>query len=140
MVWTLIWHMGHEEAIVFEDDAFFGPMFHREYERARRRLPDDWQVCYLGWLHSGHDRDMKQVRDCIYTVNGCPFGTHAMLLRRDAVRILLDTQRDTNDHIDISIHKHSLPKLKTYFVYPSIVAQRSQNRKKDKPREFRPTV
>jgi GR25 family glycosyltransferase involved in LPS biosynthesis len=140
MVWTLAWHQGHEEILVLEDDAFFGTVFHDGYRRARKDLPKDWQVCYLGWLHRGHDRDMKKARGNVYSISGCPFGTHAMLLKRDAIRTLLDTQRRMDHHIDINIDKYCLPKLKTYFVYPSIVSHRSQNGKKDKPKEFRPTV
>jgi GR25 family glycosyltransferase involved in LPS biosynthesis len=141
MVWSHIWHCGVEEAIVLEDDAYFSPTFHQEFHMAHKNLPNDWQMCYLGWLHRGHDRDKEKVRENIYKINqGCPFGTHAILIRRDGIRILLDTQRVMRDHIDINIWKRSLPHIRTYYVFPSIVAQRSQNGKKQKPKEFRPTV
>jgi GR25 family glycosyltransferase involved in LPS biosynthesis len=141
MVWSHIWHSGFPEAIVLEDDAFFGVTFHNQFRLARSNLPKDWHMCYLGWLHRGHDRDMSQVRGNIYKINnGCPFGTHAMLIKREGIRILLDTQRGMRDHIDINIWKRSLPHMNTYFVYPSIVTQRSQNGKKQKPNAFKPTV
>ena len=140
MVWSHIWHAGHEEAIVLEDDAFFGATFHNDYRDFRRRLPADWDMAYLGWLHSGHDRVMKQVNGRVHTLEGCPFGTHALLIRRSGIRILLDTQRVMMQHIDINIDQLSLPHMKTYVAYPSLVTQRSQNGKTDKPAAFKPSV
>lgn len=140
MVWSHLWHSGVEEAIILEDDAYITSDFHPQYRQVRNDLPNDWELCYLGWLHGGHDRKMHKVKGRIHTVEGCPFGTHAMLLRRSAIRTLLDTQRCFKQHIDINIAERSLDKIRTYFVYPSIITQRSQNGKREKPGEFRPTV
>jgi len=139
-MWTHILHSGLEEAIVLEDDAYISVDFHQHYRKARQDLPDDWEICYLGWLHKNHDRQMTNVKGRIHTILGCPFGTHAMLIRRAGVEKLLKNIRTFNQHIDILLARDALPHIKTYFVYPSIISQRSQNGKLIKPKEFRPTV
>lgn len=133
MVLTHIWHLGLEEAIVLEDDAFFHPQFKQQYADARKDFPANAQLVYLGWLQR-HQRPLKQVNGCVYRMTeGCPFGTHAIWLHRTAVRTLLDTQRNGALHIDVSIWKRSLPLLDWYVLNPSLVTQRSQNQKPGKP-------
>ena len=139
-MWSHILHSGFEEALVLEDDAYLTTDFHQQYRQVRNDLPQDWELCYLGWLHRGHSREMEQVKGRVHTMEGCPFGTHAMLIRRRGIEKLLKHVRVFNQHIDILIARDALPHIKTYYVYPSIITQRSQNGIKNKPQAFRPTV
>jgi len=138
-LWSHIWHAGHEEAIVLEDDAFFGMNFHQKLAGIKKDLPDDWDLCYLGWLHN-HQRNKRNVRGSVFRIDGCPFGTHAMLIRRSGIRKMLDGIRGSNAHIDVAIANRCLPKLNWYVVHPSIITQRSQQGGKDKDPIWRPSV
>ena len=139
-LWTHIWHAGHEEVIVLEDDAFFPMDFHQKFRAVQSHLPNDWELVYLGWLHD-HPRRKTRIKGDLYRLDeGCPFGTHAMLIRRSGIRKLLDTIRGSNAHIDVAISMQCLPHLNWYVVDPSIITQRSQQGGKDKPLIWRPTV
>ena len=139
-LWSHIWHAGHKEAIVLEDDAFFKTGFLEQFRKVYKSLPDDWDLVYLGWLHD-HPRAKIKIKHNVYKLmEGCPFGTHAMLIRRSGIRKLLDTIRPSNAHIDVAISKHSLPHLNWYVVDPSIVTQRSQQGQQNKDKIWKPSV
>ena len=131
MVWEHVMHTDMQEVIIFEDDARPTAMFEMQYNRCRRNLPDDWEICYLGWIDS-HPRELQRVGDCVHRMklrSGVPFGTHAMLLNRRGIQKLLDHTRVCNMHIDVLLAKHVLPKSNFYVCYPSLVRQESQEGK-----------
>lgn len=107
------------EWIILEDDAWLPDDFVEVFQNSRRRLPEDWQIVFLGHYQTGEIVPLPNGE--LYTGNT----THAYLVRRSALTILIDTNKQTDRAIDQNIAMHSLPKLKYYCSSSSMVRQRS---------------
>lgn len=117
----------YENVIIFEDDAYFPVGASEQINEVLNDLPKDYDVIYLGWLHEGHNRTMKQIKGRLHNqVNDCIFGTHAMLYSKKGLRKVFDTNQAAQKPWDIALWERALPKLNYYVCYPSIVTQRSK--------------
>lgn len=128
MVWSHIKHAGLEHAIVLEDDAHIGPNFRADLEQIAedlKQLPG-WDIVYLGWLDS-HPRNKTSRGKLLCSIDGVPFGTHAMLISTSGAQKLLDTNRICWAHIDTQVYDRTLKRgAKWYVAKKSICNQRSQ--------------
>lgn len=124
MCWTLALHMGLEEVLICEDDVSFCGDFRQEFEARYAALPKDWQVWYIGYLERPlRSKQMIGSNLCKFPV--APFGTHAMLIRRSALPVLLDRCVGAYTHVDQLIGERALPHLNWYASWPSIAGQHS---------------
>lgn len=121
-LWQHLLHSPGDEWLVLEDDAVLCPEFEPRYEAAYSQLPSGWQLAYVGWIPSG--RGEYELSERVGLVEG-PFGTHALLLRRSALDVLLDTCALAWAHIDIQVGARALPHLRHYAFRPSLVSQRT---------------
>jgi len=118
----------YEQVIVLEDDAHLEDNWRERMTNMMNVLPKDYDMVYLGWCHEGHERTYKHVVDCLYNeINDCIFGSHALLISRNGLKILCETARVLEKPIDVSIYLNSIPKMKYFLCYPSIITQKSQN-------------
>ncbi len=123
-LWQHVYLSGAPEALILEDDAAFGADFLDRFAEAKKELPENWEFCYVGWGGAvGHSSGRTA---SWRAVQGCPFGTHAYLVKRAALPVLLDTNREARTHIDIQIFENSLPHLQAYVCTPSLAGQHSQ--------------
>lgn len=109
---------------VLEDDAAFHDEWESEYRIAMESVPDDWDMLLLG---SGHTSDKHRVKVAgnVWKVDG-PACTHAYMIKRSALPVLLLTQKLSWAPIDASLVYRSYPHLKIYVVLPRIAYQHGQ--------------
>lgn len=125
LVWSILEHVVGDQFMVLEDDAEF-PLFKEWSTRLRNALahtPLDFDLLYIGSCNC-MDKPMTRVGGEVFKVD-YPQCTHAYVVMKKALPVLLDTHRDVNAPIDISMVLNSLPKLKVYTVLPRIVGQRN---------------
>lgn len=122
MLWSHLWHAGVEEALVLEDDAILPPDFLQQLAATRAALPDDWQFLSVG---SVGDPQRQPINARVCRVAGWVFGTHAYLVRRAALPVLLDTMQSCQDHIDVQLWRNAMPRLRWYLAWPSLAQQRT---------------
>lgn len=125
LAWLLFERDGVEEALILEDDAIPCPDFDERLALARESLPEDWQWVHVGCL-GWDDKPRRQVAGPVWVVEH-PFGTHAYLLRRSALHVLLTTQQRAWAPVDIQLAKLAWPLLHTYTLLPSLVRNGSQD-------------
>jgi GR25 family glycosyltransferase involved in LPS biosynthesis len=105
---------------VMEDDIRLRHGWQENYETAMKSVPDDWDMIYPGncCILESHQ---PHIKDNVY--EGCPLCTHWYIVRRKALRTLIDTNSSAWGPIDIQINQRSAPKLKIYSILPRLADQ-----------------
>jgi GR25 family glycosyltransferase involved in LPS biosynthesis len=123
----------YEQVVVLEDDVHLENGWQEKMSSMLKNLPKDYDMVYLGWCHEGQGRNLKHVSDCLYNqVDGCVFGTHALLISKKGLKILIDHNRILEKPIDVQICLWSLPRMKYFVCYPSLITQKSQWKEKER--------
>lgn len=124
-----------DAVIILEDDAVLPVDFHVQIETLQIDLNRDfpqWELVFLG-LAQTEPHVWHNVTERIGPPNSCfcrltdPFGTHAIMLRRRALPVLLDHMTYAERNLDQQLYQRVLAKglLKWCAVLPSIVTQRT---------------
>lgn len=124
MAWSLCEASDGDSFMILEDDAEFSINWRHELEQALTAVPDDWDMLFIGSCNC-QSKATQHVNGPIYIVHW-PQCTHAYMVRRPALEVLLETQRYCWAPIDLSLIFRSFPKLRVYTVLPRIVGQRNQ--------------
>lgn len=125
-LWNVLQHLPEDEFFIVEDDALLGDKFFERFETYRAELPSDWEIAYVGWFPPGGElaKDPPtNVSENIIIIK--PAATHAYLVKKSALKTLIETNQVAWDTLDTQIAKRSLPKLKHYAFKSPLVAQRS---------------
>jgi GR25 family glycosyltransferase involved in LPS biosynthesis len=124
MLWQTLAYLPHEEVLILEDDAWFGPNFKRDFQRAYADLPADWQFVFVGGVKM-KDKPLERLtrRVCVMRY---PCGTHAYLVRRSALPFLLQSNHEARRPLDLQLMENSLPAMKCYTFLPSLVKQHTR--------------
>jgi GR25 family glycosyltransferase involved in LPS biosynthesis len=122
MAWTVCQFYRDEIFLILEDDAEFPVNWQTRLQSAMRDLPEDWDILLIGSSHCS-DKEQTHVKGEIFDVR-YPFCTHAMLINKKALPVLLERCRDAAMKIDIALLKLAYPHLKVFTVLPRIVGQR----------------
>lgn len=123
----------YEQVVILEDDVQFEEGWQDKMKNMLLELPKNYDLVYLGWLHEGHERKYEHYKHCLYNkINDCIFGTHALLISRKGLKILIETLRVIEKPLDIQIYEKSIPHMNYFLCFPSIVTQKSQKKDKDK--------
>lgn len=118
----------YDQVVILEDDIKLENNWKYRLESVLCDLPKDYDIVYLGWLYEGHNRKYDHFKNCLYNnINDCIFGTHAMLISKKGLKILIDTNRVIEKPLDIQIYEKSIPHMKYFLCFPSIISQKSQN-------------
>lgn len=126
MIWSSLAFMTAKEEDywwVLENDADFYPNWKRVLDESLQDgdVPDDWDIIFPGSCNT-KGKMVEPVGTHLYRVE-YPLCTHAMIIRRKALSVLLETQAIAWAPIDIQLNLLTLPKLKTYTVLPRVVGQ-----------------
>lgn len=124
-LWQHIWLSGHEEAIVFEDDATLCENFQKELATSAAALPGGWQFAFVGYC-CGDDKPQHRVNDRVSAIHW-PMCTHAYVVRRSALPILMDHCNVAEFPIDIQLTNRvfSQHKLSCWCFTPQLATQRA---------------
>ena len=123
MLWQTLWHLHHEEILILEDDAFLCENFHERFLEFKKQLPDDWQYVFVGHCCLPPEDYQLKVTNNIITTTHAPMCTHAYMIKKSSIPILLDTNHSAWAAVDIQIQKKTLKILKHYVFMPPLVEQ-----------------
>lgn len=103
---------------IFEDDASLDADFNAKFDDFIGKLPDDWQMLYLGsWPYSIIDIGIEGIRKTEGNIL-----THAYGAKREIFQDLIDASYDALNPIDVAyglLHQ----RVETYMAHPSFVIQ-----------------
>jgi len=123
MLWSALTLAEGDHFMVLEDDAEFCPNWRTRMDQALADVPPDFDMLYVGSCNCG-DKPKTQVKGEVWDVR-YPFCTHAYIVARKALPVLIATQRKVYAPIDCSMTFHSHPLLKVYTVLPRIFNQKN---------------
>jgi hypothetical protein len=123
MLWEALTRLPYDEVLILEDDAVFGPDFAERFAAAYAELPADWQMVYVGSF-GDEGRPTARLTERVAVVR-YPLGTHAYLVRRSTLGLLLRTNQEARTHIDVQLAENTLPLLNCYTFLPPLVGQRT---------------
>jgi hypothetical protein len=107
-----------QSLFIFEDDAEFDGDFNAKFDDFMSKLPDDWQMLYLGsWPYSIIDIGIEGVRKTEGNIL-----THAYGAKREIFQDLIDASYDSVNPLDVAyglLHQ----RVRTYMAHPSFVIQ-----------------
>jgi GR25 family glycosyltransferase involved in LPS biosynthesis len=125
MLWQTLMYLPYEEILILEDDVVLCENFITEFSKYKVQLPDDWQYTFVGHCCLPPEYYQLKINDSIITTTHPPMCTHAYMIKKSSIPILLDTNHRAWSHIDIQIQKSSLKQLKHYIFLPPIAEQMS---------------
>lgn len=123
MLWETLMHLGGDEFLIFEDDVVLPEDFQARFAKHRAALPDDWQIAFMGWDSDG----LRTTFNDLTIQQRWFWGTHAYLVKREALPVLMETNHICSHHIDTQIIRRTLEPghLRWYNFFPSLVSQRT---------------
>lgn len=122
MVWTAMELARDESLLILEDDALVPVDWQKRFKQALEQVPPDVDILMVGSSNTV-DKPKRKVNGCIWEVK-YPFCTHAYIVYRKALPVLLDKMRDASMTIDIALIQRVYPSLRVYTVLPRIIDQR----------------
>jgi GR25 family glycosyltransferase involved in LPS biosynthesis len=134
MLWQTLWHLPYDEILILEDDALLCENFQERFLEFKSQLPDDWQYVFVGHCCLPPEDCQIKISDNIITTTHPPMCTHAYMIKKSSIPVLLDTNHQAWAAVDIQIQKKTLKILKHYVFMPPLVEQISllQQRNPDK--------
>lgn len=121
MLWRIMEYMPDDYFFVVEDDVELCPNFKEKLIEKMKMLPHDWQFIFVGHccMHEGY----IPIADGIVHTPVPPMCTHAYLVRKNALRHLIETNEMMYAPIDIQLKKRSLPGMIHYSFVPPLAIQ-----------------
>lgn len=123
MLWKTLWHNSYDEILIFEDDIELPDNFINNFLDLKTRLPDDWQYVFVGHCCLPPTEYQTKIAEGIITTSHPPMCTHAYMIKKSSIPVLIDTNSQAWAAVDIQIQKKSLKILKHYVFDPPIVEQ-----------------
>ena len=123
MLWQTLWHLPYEEFIIFEDDVVLCENFQERFLQMKLQLPNDWQYVFIGHCCLPSEEYQIKISENVITNIHAPMCTHAYMIKKSSIPILLETNHQAWAAVDIQIQKRSLKILKHYVFLPSLADQ-----------------
>lgn len=131
MLWKTLSYLPYDEFIIFEDDVILCDGFVEKFKKYKSQLPDDWEYVFIGHCCLADESYQIKVSENIITTTYPPMCTHAYMIKKSSISVLLDTNHLAWTHIDIQIQKRSLKHLKHYVFINPLADQISINNPSD---------
>jgi GR25 family glycosyltransferase involved in LPS biosynthesis len=125
MLWKTLMYLPYDEIIIFEDDVILCEDFKKKFIQYKSQLPNDWQYVFIGNCCLPSEDHHKKINDNIIITDHPPMCTHAYMIKKSSIQVLIDTNSLAWSHIDIQIQKRSLTQLKYYIFHPTLANQKS---------------
>lgn len=132
MLWKTLLHNNYDEILVVEDDVVLVENFKEKLIDIKNRLPVDWQYVFVGHCCLPKLEFQTKIDKGILSSTQAPMCTHAYLIKKSSIPVLIETNRQVSAAIDIQIQKNSLPNLKYYILNPPLAKQLSYTKESDK--------
>lgn len=130
-LWNILQHQPEDEFLIIEDDVQLCEDFFEKFAKFKLELPTDWEMAYVGYLLPSGEKveAATQVSENVVIVK--PMCTHAYLVKKSALKTLIETNQIAWNPLDIQIGERSLPKLHYYAAKTPLITQRSVLNLKD---------
>lgn len=124
-LWNILIHQPEEEFLIVEDDIQLCDDFFEKFAKFKLELPNNWEMVYVGYLipGGGHGGDVTHVSENVIITK--PICTHAYMIKKSALKVLIETNQLAWSPLDIQITERSLPKLNHYAAKTPLINQRS---------------
>jgi GR25 family glycosyltransferase involved in LPS biosynthesis len=123
-VWRIMEYLNDDYFFVVEDDVELCEGFKEKLMATIQNLPSDWQFVFVG--HCCLDPKMVMVREGIAYTPHSPMCNHAYMVRKTAVKHLIETNELMYAPIDIQLQKRTLPTISHYSLVPPLAIQNGQ--------------
>lgn len=125
MLWKTLSYLPDEEFLIIEDDIILQNDFINKFSLYKSQLPTDWQYVFVGYCCLPNIKNITKINNNIIKSNPSPLCTHAYMIKKSAIEILLETNHQAWAAIDIQIQQKSLPLLNNYIFFPPLIDQLS---------------
>ena len=109
-----------DKVMILEDDVIFRPHWKQTVDIALTKLPEDWDILYPGSC-CARNRMGRELDSNLF--EGMPLCTHCYIVRRKALKTLLETNNEVWAPIDLQMFFKSKHLLKTFTIFPRVVDQ-----------------
>ena len=123
-IWRIMEYLDDDYFFVVEDDVELCDGFKEKLMAKIENLPSDWQFVFVG--HCCLEPSFSMVRDGIACSSVPPMCNHAYLVRKTAVKHLIETNKLMYAPIDIQLKKRTLPTIPYYCLVPPLAVQNGQ--------------
>lgn len=119
MAWNVCTRLPDDAFLILEDDAQLHDGFMADFEQALKDVPSDYS-----FLHVGHccSRQGEHIAGKVHAARSLNC-THAYVVRRGVLPMLLKNIRKCWAPIDIQLDREIFPLVKVYMTVPRIVSQ-----------------
>ena len=124
-LWNILLHQPEDEFLIVEDDVKLCDDFYEKFAKFKLELPEDWEIAYLGYLLPSGESVDAAAHVSENVVICTPMCTHAYMVKKSALKTLIETNQLAWSPLDIQIGERSLPKLNHYASKVPLVTQRS---------------
>lgn len=121
MLWSALTLVHEDHFLILEDDAKFTDGWHARFTQALRDAPPDFDMLYIGSCCC-KGKPQTQIKGEVFDLK-YPLCTHAYVVAKKALPVLLSTTRKAYAPIDIAMTFHSHPQMKIFTVLPRLVDQ-----------------
>jgi len=105
---------------IFEDDVLLRPHWKETVERALTKLPEDWDILFPGSCCAG-DKRKKEYDSNLF--EGFPLCNHHYIVRKKALKTLIESNEEVCQPIDIQSYYRSSPLLQSFIIFPRVSDQ-----------------
>ena len=123
-IWRIMEYLDDDYFFVVEDDVELCDGFKEKLMAKIENLPSDWQFVFVG--HCCLEPSFSMVRDGIACSSVPPMCNHTYLVRKTAVKHLIETNKLMYAPIDIQLKKRTLPTIPYYCLVPPLAVQNGQ--------------
>lgn len=132
--WYLLFHvckaLGKKHYMFLETDCKFVDGWRYKLQTEMAHVPDDFDFLFVGSC-CAMDKEPVHVAGDVYEFpyrgeemwNYYPQCGHCYIVAAKCLQLLIDTQRDTANPVDVSLIKYAFPKLKIYAILPRLADQ-----------------
>lgn len=121
MLWTALQFLEGDHFFILEDDVKFAPDWSERTEKSLSDVPPDFDMLYLGSCCC-KIRFKRHIKGEVWEVR-YPQCTHAYMVAKKALPVMLATNRRIYAPVDIALTLHTHPRLKIATVLPRIFEQ-----------------
>lgn len=130
MMYNIMMALPFEYFMVLEDDCRFLEGWKEKLQQALKDVPSDFDFLFVGSSDAENKEPIRVGESDVYHFPNregkpdyFPQTGHAYIVSKRALPIMIATQRDTADPIDISLIYETFPLLNVYVVLPRLAIQ-----------------
>lgn len=108
--------LGHDSVLIFEDDAVLDPEFETKFNSFMEQVPSDWDMLYVGALHTD---EPERVRDSVFRISKAN-STFAYALNHTVFDAFLELNARAENVLDVNAYELQR-RFNCYCSLPNLV-------------------